>query len=82
MHAADRFQHDFPEFADPEITRMPVDGLMLHMKAMGIGKVINFPFPTSPDPAALRDAESLLVLLGALDSRTKSITKLGRTMAQ
>jgi ATP-dependent RNA helicase DHX37/DHR1 len=61
---------------------MPVDGLVLHMKAMGISKVVNFPFPTPPDPAALRDAEALLVLLGALDSRTQNITKLGRTMAQ
>eukprot|EP00038_Savillea_parva_P001990 m.109051 g.109051 ORF g.109051 m.109051 type:complete len:1221 (+) comp10686_c1_seq1:183-3845(+) len=82
LYSSAVFQHDFPTFADPEIKRMPVDGLMLHMKSMDIAKVVNFPFPTPPNADALREAEKLLVLLGALDPRSKHITRLGKTMAK
>jgi ATP-dependent RNA helicase DHX37/DHR1 len=82
LYSSAVFQHDFPEFAEPEIKRMPVDGLVLHMKSMEISKVVNFPFPTPPDTGALRKAEKLLVLLGALDKTTKQITRLGKTMSE
>lgn len=61
--------------------RLPIDGLVLQMKAMGIDNVINFPFPTPPEPEALASAEKLLKNLGALDLKGK-ITPLGRTMAK
>ncbi|XP_004690689.1 PREDICTED: probable ATP-dependent RNA helicase DHX37 [Condylura cristata] len=86
---------DFEQFPPPEITRRPVEDLILQMKALNIEKVINFPFPTSPSVEALIAAEELLVALGALqmpprldrvkqlqNSRLSSpITALGRTMA-
>lgn len=81
LYSAAVFQHDFPQFSEPEIKRMPVDGLVLHMKSMDISRVTNFPFPTPPEGAALHKAEKLLVLLGALDPKTKKITKLGKTMS-
>ena len=40
--------------SEPEIRRVPVDGLVLQMKAMNIDVVVNFPFPTPPDPMSLR----------------------------
>lgn len=61
--------------------RLPIDGLVLQMKAMGIDNVVNFPFPTPPDADALAAAEKLLLHLGALDSIGK-ITVLGRTMSK
>ncbi|XP_037367217.1 probable ATP-dependent RNA helicase DHX37 isoform X1 [Talpa occidentalis] len=86
---------DFEQFPPPEITRRPVEDLILQMKALNIEKVINFPFPTPPSVEALIAAEELLVALGALQmpprpdrvkqlqkSRLSSpITALGRTMA-
>ncbi|XP_025745492.1 probable ATP-dependent RNA helicase DHX37 isoform X1 [Callorhinus ursinus] len=86
---------DFEQFPPPEITRRPVEDLILQMKALNIEKVINFPFPTPPSVEALIAAEELLVALGALEApqKTKSmkqpqrsrlscpITALGRTMA-
>ncbi|XP_038059297.1 probable ATP-dependent RNA helicase DHX37 [Patiria miniata] len=65
------------------------------MKEMGIDKVVNFPFPTPPEPEALKAAERLLISLGALEvppkvsgfkaSKKESfgtrITPLGKTMA-
>jgi ATP-dependent RNA helicase DHX37/DHR1 len=65
---------------------MPIDGVVLQMKSMGIDAVINFPFPTSPDSQALYKAEKILTYLGALrpsDSKIESgqITELGRAMS-
>uniref|UniRef100_A0A7N5KR10 DEAH-box helicase 37 n=1 Tax=Ailuropoda melanoleuca TaxID=9646 RepID=A0A7N5KR10_AILME len=86
---------DFEQFPPPEITRRPVEDLILQMKALNIEKVINFPFPTPPSMEALIAAEELLVALGALQAPQKTesmkqlqrsrlscpITALGRTMA-
>ncbi|KAK2490106.1 hypothetical protein MC885_014358 [Smutsia gigantea] len=86
---------DFEQFPPPEITRRPVEDLILQMKALNIEKVINFPFPTPPSLEALTAAEELLVALGALQAPKKvervkqlqksrlscPITELGRTMA-
>ncbi|KAM7415920.1 hypothetical protein PAMA_018133 [Pampus argenteus] len=86
---------DFSLFSEAEITRRPVEDLVLQMKDLNIDKVVNFPFPTSPSAEALAAAEQLLVSLGALKEppRTGSvkemeqarlscpITPLGRAMA-
>ncbi|NWX85567.1 DHX37 helicase, partial [Nothoprocta pentlandii] len=57
---------DFEQFSAPEITKRPVEDLILQMKALNIEKVINFPFPTPPPAEALAAAEELLIALGAL----------------
>nr|XP_026258795.1 probable ATP-dependent RNA helicase DHX37 [Urocitellus parryii] len=86
---------DFEQFPPPEITRRPVEDLILQMKALNIEKVINFPFPTPPSTEALVAAEELLIALGALQAPKQAgrlkqlqrsrlscpITVLGRTMA-
>uniref|UniRef100_A0A8C5S7I6 DEAH-box helicase 37 n=1 Tax=Laticauda laticaudata TaxID=8630 RepID=A0A8C5S7I6_LATLA len=63
---------DFEPFSAPEITRRPVDDLILQMKALNIEKVINFPFPTPPSSDALKAAEELLIALGALKAPAMS----------
>lgn len=75
---------------------MPIEGVVLQMKSMHIDAVVNFPFPTPPDRHALKQAETVLTRLGALeaaDGTTTSstgllpgtvggkITELGRTMS-
>ncbi|XP_043571745.1 probable ATP-dependent RNA helicase DHX37 [Chiloscyllium plagiosum] len=86
---------DFEKFSAAEITRRPVDDLVLQMKDLNIEKVINFPFPTSPSRESLIAAEKLLISLGALEEPPKHgrfkeleqakltcpITPLGRAMA-
>uniref|UniRef100_H3DER8 DEAH (Asp-Glu-Ala-His) box polypeptide 37 n=1 Tax=Tetraodon nigroviridis TaxID=99883 RepID=H3DER8_TETNG len=57
---------DFSLFSEAEITRRPVDDLVLQMKDLNIDKVVNFPFPTPPSAEALVAAEQLLISLGAL----------------
>ncbi|XP_037634833.1 probable ATP-dependent RNA helicase DHX37 [Sebastes umbrosus] len=86
---------DFSLFSEAEITRRPVEDLVLQMKDLNIDKVVNFPFPTSPSAEALIAAEQLLVSLGALIEPPRSgrmdemerarlscpISPLGRAMA-
>jgi hypothetical protein len=40
--------------SEPELVRVPIDGLVLQMKAMNIDNVVHFPFPTPPAPASLK----------------------------
>nr|XP_046243910.1 probable ATP-dependent RNA helicase DHX37 [Scatophagus argus] len=86
---------DLSLFSEAEITRRPVEDLVLQMKDINIDKVVNFPFPTSPSNEALVAAEQLLVSLGALKEPPRTgrvkemeqarlscpITPLGRAMA-
>ncbi len=96
LYSSALFEDHMPAFGQPEILRMPIEGVVLNMKAMNIDAVVNFPFPTPPDRQALRRAEALLTHLGALDkasttkmvggvqhagSRGGKITDLGRAMA-
>ncbi|KAJ3187271.1 ATP-dependent RNA helicase dhx37 [Irineochytrium annulatum] len=85
------FQNHFEEFSKPEILRVPVEGVILQMKSMGIDSVVNFPFPTPPGRSALRSGERLLVNLGAVEpsggERVQKeglgrITELGRILAK
>ncbi|KAK3586402.1 hypothetical protein CHS0354_013106 [Potamilus streckersoni] len=86
--------NEFEKFSPAEITRRPVDDLVLQMKDMNIDKVVNFPYPTAPDVEQIKAAEQLLVSLGALSAPEKiqrfrdlkrgflhKITTLGRAMA-
>ncbi|KAM6965386.1 putative ATP-dependent RNA helicase DHX37 [Aplochiton taeniatus] len=86
---------DFSLFSEAEITRRPVEDLVLQMKDLNIDKVVNFPFPTPPSVEALVAAEQILVSLGALEEPPRTgrmkdmeraklccpITPLGRAMA-
>ncbi|CAZ83426.1 unnamed protein product [Tuber melanosporum] len=73
------YERDFPEFAEPEILRMPIEGLVLQMRSMNIDTIANFPFPTAPDRPSLQKSERLLEYLGALDPGG-ALTELGRVM--
>lgn len=75
------YESEFPQFSKPEILRMPVEGVVLNMKSMGIQTVINFPFPTPPNRHMLQRAELLLKYLGALDKDKSQITSIGKKMS-
>ncbi|TPX65100.1 hypothetical protein SpCBS45565_g05370 [Spizellomyces sp. 'palustris'] len=78
------FNDYFEQFSQPEILRVPIEGVVLQMKSMGINNVVGFPFPTPPGKENLRAAEKLLLHLGAVDtdSNTLKITELGKLMAK
>ncbi|KAK8630499.1 hypothetical protein V6N13_079291 [Hibiscus sabdariffa] len=81
LYSSAAFSNILPKFSCAEISKIPVDGVVLLLKSMGIDKVTNFPFPTSPGPAALVDAERCLKDLEALDSNGR-LTSLGKAMAR
>lgn len=80
LYSSAVFSNILPDFSDAEISKVPVDGVVLLMKSMHIDKVINFPFPTPPERAAIVEAESCLKVLGALDVNGR-LTPLGKAMA-
>ncbi|KAH7337143.1 P-loop containing nucleoside triphosphate hydrolase protein [Rhizoctonia solani] len=86
LYSSALYESHFDTHAKPEIERMPVEGVVLQMKSMGIDAVVNFPFPTPPEREALRRAEVTLAHLGALAGEGKvvvggQITSLGRAMS-
>ncbi|CAO2648348.1 Nn.00g076150.m01.CDS01 [Neocucurbitaria sp. VM-36] len=79
LYSSAVFERDFDEYAAPEISRTPLEGVVLQLKSMG-APVVNFPFPTPPDRESLQRAENLLSYLGALSSDGK-VTKLGHELS-
>jgi len=59
---------------------MPIEGVVLQLKAMNIHHVVNFPFPTPPDRRMLAKAEKTLAYLSALSSSGR-ITEMGKNMS-
>ncbi|KAI3646934.1 hypothetical protein MP228_007155 [Amoeboaphelidium protococcarum] len=81
LYSSAVYQYQMQKHTAPEIQRMPIDGVVLQMKNMEIDNVCNFPFPSPPDRQQLQQSEKMLVSLGALDSQRKSITPMGRQIA-
>ncbi|XP_068656047.1 ATP-dependent RNA helicase DEAH13 [Aristolochia californica] len=81
LYSSAVFNNQFSDFSGAEITTIPVDGVVLQLKSMGIHKVANFPFPTPPKTEAVKDAERCLEALGALDKEGR-LTAIGEAMAK
>lgn len=59
LYSSAVFGDYFEEFARPEILRVPIDGVVLQMKSVGIQQVVKFPFPTVPDLGTVSAAEKV-----------------------
>ncbi|KAM4056301.1 helicase associated (HA2) domain-containing protein [Hirsutella rhossiliensis] len=80
LYSSAVYERDFPAFADPELLRMPIEGVVLQLKAMNIQNVINFPFPTPPERQSLAKAERLLTYLSAISPEGR-VSEVGKTMS-
>ncbi|KAL2760870.1 hypothetical protein ACRALDRAFT_1090763 [Sodiomyces alcalophilus JCM 7366] len=80
LYSSAVYERDLPQFSEPEILRMPIDGVVLQLKAMNLSNVVNFPFPTPPDRPNLRKAEKLLTYLSAISAEGQ-VTRIGSTMS-
>ena len=80
LYSSAIYERDFEEYTEPEILRMPVEGVVLQLKSMDLQHVVNFPFPTSPDRQSLAKAEKMLSYLGAI-SENGRLTPLGRDIS-
>ena len=77
-----------PLHAPAEVEAAPLEGVALALRALGVDRVANFPFPTPPDRAALARADGALLALGALEAAAAAspaapprLTPVGRAMA-
>ena len=70
-----------PRFTDPEILRSSLAGVILRMKALGLGLVEEFPFLDPPPKKAIADGYALLGELGAVDDLNE-LTAIGRELAR
>ncbi len=68
-------------FTDPEILRSSLAGVILRMKALGLGAVEDFPFLQAPPRKAIADGYALLSELGAVDD-DNALTETGRQLAR
>ncbi len=70
-----------PRFTDPEIMRSSLAGVILRMKALGLGSVEDFPFLEAPPKKAIADGYALLGELGATDDDNE-LTPVGAELAR
>jgi ATP-dependent helicase HrpA len=70
-----------PRFTDPEILRSSLAGVILRMKAQGLGQVEDFPFLEPPKSKAIADGYALLGELNAVDERNE-LTTIGKELAK
>lgn len=80
LYSSAVFNNIFANFSTAEILKIPVDGVVLLMKSMGIKEITKFPFPTPPEAKALFEAELCLKSLEALDG-DGNLTPLGKAMS-
>ena len=86
LFSSAHFMDEMKPHADPQILGVPVEGVVLQMRAMGIDKVMNFPFISPPEKTSLMAAEKTLQILGAVErgrggDDVGPLTALGRAMA-
>jgi ATP-dependent RNA helicase DHX37/DHR1 len=82
LYSSAHYVQNMPQHEAPDILAAPLDGVVLHMKAMGIDHVDRFPFPTAPNAPALQGACVALARLGALTKPDGELTAVGASMAQ
>jgi ATP-dependent helicase HrpA len=70
-----------PGFTDPEIKRTGLAGVILRMKALGLGAVEEFPFLDPPQPRSITEGYRVLEELGALGDK-RELTPLGARLAR
>lgn len=70
-----------PRFTDPEILRSSLAGVILRMKALGLGRVEDFSFIDPPPRRAIVDGYQLLHELGAVDE-AHELTPLGAELSR
>jgi ATP-dependent helicase HrpA len=70
-----------PRFTEPEILRTNLASVILQMKSLGLGEVVDFPFVDPPESRFIRDGYDTLHELGAVDEQGQ-VTRIGRELAR
>jgi len=70
-----------PGYTDPEMKRTGLSGVILRMKALGLGDVEDFPFLDPPHSRSITEGYRVLQELGALGEE-RELTPLGARLAR
>ncbi|XYH95086.1 ATP-dependent RNA helicase HrpA [Sorangium sp. So ce1128] len=70
-----------PAYTDPEILRVGLSGVILQMKALGLGDIEDFPFLDAPSKRAVDEGYRVLEEIGALDE-AGALTDIGKKLAR
>ena len=70
-----------PAHTDPEIKRVGLAGVILRMKALGLGDIESFPFLDPPQKRAIDEGYRVLEELGALDDERR-LTAIGEQLGR
>ncbi|KAL0906528.1 hypothetical protein M5K25_025029 [Dendrobium thyrsiflorum] len=81
LYTAYNYENDLDENAVPEIQRSNLANVVLSLKSLGIGDLVNFDFMDPPPSEAVLKALEQLYALNALNSHGE-LTKIGRMMAE
>lgn len=77
-------------YPEPEITKIPLESMILQLKAIGVHDTLMFPYPTQPDKQKIMEAINNLLemqaLKGELDrlmvgADKTHLTELGRVLS-
>lgn len=79
LYSSAVFNDRFEKFEEPEVQRMPLEGVLLNMKTLGIDCVARFPWPSPPPAFGIHAAVRTLTNLGALVPKVRSIAAAGVT---
>jgi len=71
LYSSAFFDQHMSLYQVPEISRIPLDELVLSMRSMGIVEIENFPFPTPPPKVSLTRSLRLLEDIGAIPRQKK-----------
>jgi ATP-dependent RNA helicase DHX37/DHR1 len=80
LYSSAVYSQRLEQFAAPEVQSLPLEDVVLQMRAMGVPRIDRFPFPSPPDHKAMAAAAGVLRSLGAVDGDDR-LTPLGRVMA-
>ena len=64
-----------------EVKRMGLDGLVLRLKGLGVGRLEEWRWVERPDVEGLREAEERMKGIGGLNER-REITEMGRVLGK
>jgi ATP-dependent helicase HrpA len=70
-----------PAYTDPEILRVGLAGVILQMKALGIGELEGFPFLDPPQKRAVDEGYRVLEEIGAIDA-DGALTDTGKKLSR
>ncbi len=71
-----------PAFADPELARSALAGVILRLLHLKLGRIEDFAFLDPPNERAVADGYQQLVELGALGEDRSALTDTGRQLAR